>query len=175
MINYTTIENNIKNWIRTETGLSSGNVISQNDNHPRPIGQYATVRIFDAVVIGHDTFTTTNSINDTVNLNYKGLRRIMVGVNIYRDGTVTAQNQMARLVSSFNRIDTGYYFSDLGYGIINSSEIRDLPELVNNNWENRKQCDFFIYVTDDETINIEAITKVSGNGFDTPYIVDSSL
>lgn len=171
MINYTTIENQLKTWIKTETGLADTHVISQNDNHPRPIGQYATVRIFDAIAEGHDTYNAIASANNTVNLNYSGVRRVMIGVNIYRDGITTAQNQMAKLVSSFNRVDTGYYFQSLNLGIINSSEIRDLPELVNDVWENRKQCDFFIYVNDEETINIESIEHISGTGFDVPYSV----
>jgi len=171
MIDYTTIENEIKTWIKATTGLYDGLVISQNDNHARPVGQYATVRIFDAVKLGHDTYTAIASINNTVNLNYSGVRKIMIGINIYRDSIETSQDQMAKLVSSFNRLDTAIYFESLNMGIIDSSEVRDLPELVNDNWEERKQCDFFIYVVDDETVNVESIEHISGNGFGSPYKV----
>jgi len=174
MINYTQIENDLKTWIKSVTGLANDKVISQNDNHHSPLGQYATVRIFDAEVIGHDTFNATSGLNDTVNLNYNGVRRIMVGINIYRDDTVTAQNQMGKLISSFNRLDTSFYFQDKGLGMISSSEVRDLPERINNNWEERKQADFFFYLNDVELVNVEAITKIAGNGFGVDYIVSEN-
>lgn len=169
MIDYTLIENQIKTWVKNETLLADSQVISANDNHTRPTGQYVTVKIYDAVKIGHDTYNAIASTNNTVNLNYSGVRKIMISINLFRDGLDTAQNQMAKLVSSFNRIDTGIYFESLNMGIIDSSEVRDLPSLVNNNWEERKQCDFFIYVVDNDTVNVESIEHISGNGFGSPY------
>lgn len=171
MINYTNIENDLKEWIRTVTGLGTGYVISQNDNNPRPTGQYATIKIYDAQTVGHDTYNATSAINNTVDLNYKGVRRIRIGVNIFRDETDTVQNQMAKLISSFNRNDTAIYFESLNMGIIESGQVVDLPELVRDKWEERKQCDFFIYLNDEETQNVESIEKISGVGFNTPYQV----
>jgi len=169
MIDYTLIENNLKQWVRSATGLGGGFVISQNDNNPRPIGQYATVKIYDAQVIGHDTYNATAAPLDTVNLNYTGVRKIRIGVNIFRDGAETVQNQMAKLTSSFNRIDTQIYFQSKNIGIIESGEVIDLPELVRDKWEERKQCDFFVYVNDEETKNVESIEKLAGVGFGTAY------
>jgi hypothetical protein len=169
MINYTEIENILKTWIKTVTGLGNGNVISQDDNHARPQGQYATIKILDPLVIGHDTYNATNSINDTVNLNYVGVRKLMVTVNIYRDD---AMQKMAQLESSFNRLDTQIVLRAANLGIINSSDTRDLTSLVNDIWEQRRQADFFFYAEDKDTINVEAITKIAGKGFDTPYLVE---
>ena len=169
MIDYTQIENDLKQWIRTVCGFGGGFVISQNDNNPRPLDQYATVKIYDAQVIGHDTFNATAAPLGTVDLNYSGVRKIRIGVNIFRDGTETVQNQMAKLTSSFNRFDTQIYFKSKNMGIIESGEVIDLPELVRDKWEERKQCDFFVYVNDEETQNVEAIEKLAGTGFGTAY------
>ena len=170
MIDYTEIENQVKAWIKTVTSLSNANVISENDNHARPSGQYATVKLTDPLVIGHDSYKVTNSINDTVDLNYTGVRKLMISVNVYRDDAI---QKMASLSASFNRLDTQIYFRGINLGIINSSETRELTSLVNDKWEERRQTDFFFYAEDKEVVNVEAITKISGTGFDTPYLVES--
>jgi len=172
MIDYKAIEIVLKTWIKSVTDLGNANVISQNDNHGRPTTQYATIKVYDGVVIGHDTYTTTNAPLDTVDLNYSGVRKIMVSVNIYKDDTVSAMEQMAKLVSSFNRLDTQMVFTSAKIGIINSSEIRDLTSLVDNNYEERRQADFFIYANDNDVINVEAIMRIAGNGFGVDYTVN---
>lgn len=175
MIDYKTVEIIIKTWVKSVTGLANDKVISQNDNHARPTGQYATVKIFNPKIIGHDTYKVTNAANNTVDLNYGGVRELMIGINIYRDDTETAMNQMAKLTSSFNRLDTQIYFNSLNIGIINTSEIRDLSSVINELWEERRQADFFLYANDADVVNVEAIMKIAGTGFDTDYIVDSTL
>ncbi len=179
MIDFIALNNQMKTWIKDVTSLDNGHVINQNDNNPRPIGQYATVRIFDPIELGHDTTNIIDAVNDTVDINYQGVRQIMVGINIYRDDTVTPINTalsvMASLKSSLNRVLTKEYFAGLNIGIINASATRELSSVVNQNWESRKQADFFFYINDISVENIEAITKISGTGFGTNYIVDSTI
>lgn len=175
MINFTVLNNNMKTWIKDVTGLTNAQVINQNDNNPRPIGQYATVRIFDPIELGHDTTIIEDAVNNTVDINYQGVRQIMVGVNIYRDGANSALSVMAQLKSSLNRIDTKAFFAGLEIGIINGSATRDLSAVVKEDWEERRQADFFFYINDVEVENVEAILKISGEGFGTPYIVDSTI
>lgn len=175
MIDFVTLNNDMKTWIKNVTGLDNGHVINQNDNNPRPIGQYATVRIFDPIELGHDSTIITDSINNTVDINYQGIRQIMVGINIYRDGVNTALTLMAQLKSSLNRVAQKEYFKALDIGIINASQTRDLSTVVKEDWEERRQADFFFYINDFETENIEAIVKVSGEGFGVPYLVDSTI
>jgi len=175
MIDFNTLENQLKTWIKTVTGLADDAVISQYDNHPRPTGQYATVRIFDPEVIGRDDkiYKTGIPIN-TVDITSSGLRKLMVSVNIYRNGTNTTLEQMSKLVSSFNSVTIHDYFQSIDLGVINSSPTRDLTSIVNDLWEERKQTDFFFYATDTDIENIESIEKISGTGFGRSYLVENN-
>lgn len=176
MIDYIQLRNDMKAWVRDVTGLDNGHVINQNSKGTTPTEQYATVRVLDPIRIGHDTKTYSDAVNDTVDINYEGLVKIMVSVNVYREnGNITPLSQMALLKGSFNRVSTQDYFRGKDIGIIDSSETRDLSSVFNDAWTERRQADFFFYMTDNEVENVTAILKVSGTGFGEPYDVDSTI
>lgn len=161
MIDFDQLYNDTATWVKTVTGLTDANVIPQNDAGVRPSGQYATIRVLDPEKIGHDSYKiTTNAIDDTtVDINYDGIRRVMISINIFRGDALGA---MDKLKSSFDRVLTQEYFAGKNIGIINSSETRDLSDVVNSAWEERRQADFFFYVTNLETETLEAIETVTG-------------
>jgi hypothetical protein len=161
MIDFAQLQADLTGWVRTASGLDVNHVIPQNDGGPRPSGQYATVRVFDPVKIGHDPYSmTTNLLDDTsVDINYSGLRQIMVGINVYRGDALGA---MEKLKSSLDRVTIQDYFRAKDIGIINTSETRDLSEVVNGSYEERRQTDFFFFVTNNDTETVEAIETVKG-------------
>lgn len=176
MINFIELRNDLKSWVRNTTGLDSRHVINQNSKGVTPTGQYATVRVMDPMRIGSDTKEYANADNDTVDISYIGLVKIMVSINIYREnGNITPLSQMAKLKASFDRVTTQDYFRSKNIGIIDSSESRDLSSVFNDAWIERRQTDFFFYVEDTDTENVTAIMKVDGKGFGIPYEVDASL
>ena len=176
MLDFIQLRNDVKKWVRDVTGLDSSHVINQNSKGTTPTGQYATVRILDPIRIGSDTKTYSDAANDTVDINYEGLVKIMVSVNIYREnGNITPLSQMALLKASFNRISTQDYFRSKNIGIIDSSESRDLSSVFNDAWTERRQMDAFFYLVDKDIENVTTILKVSGDAFGQPYDVDSTL
>lgn len=175
MINFIQLRKDLKQWVRDVTALDSGHVINQNTDGTTPTGQYATVRVLDPIKVGHDTKEYSSAANDTVDINYEGLVKIMVSVNIFREnGDITPLSQMALLKSSFHRVTTQDYFVSKELGIIDTSETRDLSSVINAKWEERRQADFFFYMTSTATENVTAIIKVAGEGFGIPYEVDST-
>lgn len=172
MIDFGQLQADLTTWVRNATGLDANHVIPQNDTGPRPKGQYATIRVFDPTKIGHDAYTITEGTLDptTADFNYYGLRQIMVGVNIYRGDALGA---MTKLKASLDRVLTVEYFSGKNIGIINTSETRDLSEPVNGKYEERRQADFFFFLTNQDTENIEAIESIAGTNLidGKPYLV----
>jgi len=162
MIDYAQLQAYLTTWVRDVTGLNINHVIPQNDTGPRPKGQYATIRVFDPVKIGHDAYTVTEGTVDptTADFNYAGLRRIMVGINVYRGDAI---GTMGSLKASFDRVLTQEYFAGKDIGIINTSETRDISEVIDGKYEERRQADFFFFLTNTATENIEAIENIAGN------------
>jgi len=178
MIDFIQIENDLIAWVKSISGLDDGHVIPSNDKGVRPLGQYVSLRILDPIKIGHDAFKFETNISDptSVDILYNGLRQIMVSVNVYRDGTNTALALMASLTSlktSLDRVLTQDFFSAQKLGIINTSETRDLSEAIKGQLEERRQTDFFFYITDTETETVEAIETITGTNLidDEDYIV----
>ena len=174
MIDYTQLNADIAGWLRDVTGLDSDHVIPQNDTGPRPLAQYITYRVLDPNKVGHDAKRyETNAVDLTsVDINYIGLREMMVSINVLRGD---ALGQMAKLKNSFDRIVTQEYFRDKQIGIVNTSETRDLSAVVNDSWEERRQSDFFFTLLEEETVTVEAIETVEGTNLidGKPYTVTS--
>lgn len=161
MIDFAQLQKDLAAWVRNVTALDSGHVIPQNDTGPRPTGQYATIRIMDPEKIGHDPYkTVTNTLDPTsVDINYGGLRQIMISINVYRGD---ALGIMTALKSSFDRVLTQEYFAGKNIGIINTSATRDLSDTINGAWEERRQADFFFFLTNEDTETVEAIEIIKG-------------
>ena len=161
MIDFAQLQADLTTWVRDVSGLDVNHVIPANDNGARPLDQYATIRVLDPDTIGHDAYTyKTNAIDPTsVDINYNGLRQIMVSINVYRGDALGIMN---KLKSSFDRVLTQDYFESKDIGIINTSATRDLSADVNGAWEERRQTDFFFFLIDEETETVEAIETIKG-------------
>ena len=172
MIDFAELQKDLTTWVKNTTGLNSGHVIPGNDSGPRPTDQYITIRVLDPEAVGHDSYiVSTNLIDDTsVDINYKGLRQIMVSINIFRGD---ALGLMTSLKSSLNRVLTQDFLLEKHIGTINTSQTRDLSEQIEGTWEERRQCDFFFFLSDSNVETVEAIETIQGTNLidGSDYIV----
>lgn len=143
---YTDLKQNIRTWIVNTLNIE---VIFSHGAGPRPKGQYAIMNIFAIEKLLEDVRTETRISGQAIQADYKGVRKVTISINIYRDNT---NEQMIKLKSSLSKILTQDYFNDLDIGIIEPNQINHVPEQIGKSWEDRSQCDFlFHYVPDIES------------------------
>ena len=138
----------IRTWIVTTTAFADNKVIFSHGKGPRPKGQYAILNITTSTKLGEDVRTETREGNGDIRADYSGPRKLMVSINVYRND---AMNKMIKLKSSLDKILTQDYFNNLDIGIVEQSDVRDIPEQIGKSWENRSQCDFFFHAVFTET------------------------
>jgi len=153
---YNALKQNIRTWIVNTLNIE---VIFSHGSGPRPKNQYAVMNILSIEKLIEDVRTETRLVGGEIQADYKGVRKVIVSINIYRDNT---NEQMIKLRSSLSKILTQDYFNNLDIGIIEPNQINHIPELIGKSWENRSQCDFmFNYIpTVDADIDISEIKKI---------------
>ena len=162
------LSNYFKEWIRTVTGLDNNHVVNLNTTAPRPQGQYVAINILNIRKIGENEVKYIGKPNNFVDVNRSGIFEVMLSMDVYRG---EAFNILSSLINSTDEVWATEFFSAKSIGIINQSASRDLSREVNNSWEERLQCDFFFYVTDNRTETVETIEHISGNGFGHNYSI----
>lgn len=151
-------EQYIRDWAVNTLSLADDKVILSHGTGPRPKGQYAILNIVTVAKLGEDVREETRELSGDIRADYRGPRKIMTSINIYRDATT---QKMINLKSSLDRIITQDYFNGLNIGIVEQSDIRRVPEQIGKAWEDRTQCDFFFHaVFDDVDQNIGEIKQI---------------
>lgn len=135
------LKQNLRIWVKD---ILDTEVIFSHGSGPRPKNQYTVINVGPIEKLIQDVRTETRQGNGDIKADYIGVRKVMVSINIYRDDV---EQKMIDLRSSLSKILTQDYFNNLNIGIINSSEIRHIPEQIGKAWENRSQCDFFFHIT----------------------------
>ena len=134
----------IGNWI-TAQGIPS---IFAYGEGTRPNGTYATLNVVSIEKLIEDTLVAERQVGGEIKATYKGIRKVMLSMNIYRGESMQS---MMDLRSSLSRVITQDYFNDLDIGILNPSDVRHIPEQIGQHWEDRSQCDFFFHVVFSDT------------------------
>jgi len=162
---YDDLRSNIRVWIENTLGLT---VIYSHGKGPRPKDQYVVMNILAIEKLLEDVRIETRLGGGEIQADYKGVRKVTISINIYRDNT---NEQMIKLRSSLSKILTQDYFNGLDIGIIEPNQINYVPEQIGKSWEDRSQCDFlFHYVPDidndpdiSEIKKIEVTNEISGD------------
>jgi len=153
---FSDFQKNIRTWIVNTLNVE---VIYSHGKGPRPKGQYAVMNVVNIGKLIKDEISVTREVNGDIRADYKGIKKTMVSINIYRDDTMQL---MTNLKSSLSTILTQDYFNALDIGIISPDGINHIPEQIGKDWENRSQCDFsFHYIpTVSSDADISEIKKV---------------
>lgn len=136
------LKENIRTWIVNITAFADKKVIFSHGKGPRPTGQYAVLNIISIEKLIEDVRTETRLGGGEIQADYKGIRKVMASINIYRDNTT---EQMINLKTSLSKITTQDYFNALDIGIIEPNTVNHIPEQIGKSWEDRSQCDFFFH------------------------------
>lgn len=137
MIDQTAIYATLVSIVESITG--SPCVIAEQ-NAPRPTGEYSTVLIVSRARFGWDSITYENQADPDLDLveTIEGQRGLMVSFNFFRgDATMSAGRVKLLIQSSGNQ----EILKAAGLGLGESSEVREISEVVSKATEDRAQFD----------------------------------
>lgn len=167
------IEEALQKWVKKELCIES---IFAHQNAPRPEDQYALINLVGNTVIGHceSLATAVDPVSPetvrTINLEHSNVWHLMASINVYRGGQKGgAFSQVVKLRDSICKITVKDQMWDDGLAFIETSDVRDIPEVIDKEWEQRAQIDFFFYVRslDEESINeikeVELTNEIDGS------------
>lgn len=159
MIPEETINEFIRDTINTIIG-TPGFAIKAKDNGPRPIGPYADVDFLADLSIGWEQKEQEDSGLDVSNT-IMGAREITFSIGFYRD---SAKDNARKVRTAFNRqtVYESLFLAKLG--LVARSEVRDVSERLEENWEERAQFDLTLSAVGSDEEIIRAIQFVTIDG-----------
>lgn len=154
-LDITAIQKSLHDWVSIELGLKT---IFAHQDGPTPTVQYALINILQASEIGHcEADEGSRQVDLTIDMEYSGLYNIMVSINVFRDD---ALSKIIKLRDSVCKVSVKEDLWADGLAFINTSDVRDVPDVVDKSWEQRAQIDFFFHVRSLVTENIDEIKKI---------------
>ena len=116
-------------------------IVAYYPNAPRPNGTYATVNIAALTVIGNGEKAYNPSGDDVLSTHYAQMNAT-VSVNFYREG---ARQAAAEFLNALWRQEVIDLWNANGMGFIDSTDVRDLTYLLNQDHEERAQLDINVH------------------------------
>jgi hypothetical protein len=145
--------------------------ILAKDNGLRPIEAYADVDIMIDTAIGWESKILDNrQVDPDIDQTIEGAREIMVSIGFYRDDEDdTAMDNARRTRTGFMRETSLAALRAVNMGLTSRSEVRDISEVLEAEWEKRAQFDLTLSAigTDAEILRSIESGSISGE-FQTP-------
>ena len=154
MLNITEIENALYEWVFNVTNLQ---VIFANQNAPRPTTPYVLIHIVQSTPLGIEESRETLLIDNSVDIDYSNVEELFISINVYY---ADAYQTGTKLKDSLGRVTVTDDLFSHGIGYLKTSDVRDMPEVINKQWEERSQFDCFFIVRSLDTENIESIRQI---------------
>lgn len=154
MIDIDTLENSLRTWI---TGITTQDVIFAHQNGPRPPLPYVVVNIMQSISIGHPETDMVKLPDNSIDITRSGVVDIPVSVHAFGDGSFTLAT---KLRDSLHRITVQDQLYTDGLGLRKAGDAQDIPQPVNQKFEQRAHFDAFFYVRSNDIENIATIRKV---------------
>lgn len=153
MLNIDAIENALRVWAAGVTGIE---VIFANPNAPRPLTPYVLINVFQNSVIGTREAESTLKIDDSADIDYSNVELLSVSINTYY---ANAYMLATKLKDSLGRVTATDQLFAAGLGYSRAGTVQYIPEIINNQWEDRGQFDCFFFTRSLDEENIETIQE----------------
>lgn len=154
MLNIIDIENALRVWVAGVTGLET---IFAHPNAPRPGVSYVLINLLQNTSVGIRESESTLLGDTSIDVDYSNVELLMVSINVYYAG---AYQLATKLKDSLGRITVTDQLFTAGLGYSKAGDVRDIPERINKQWEERGQFDCFFFTRSSDEENIETIQKV---------------
>jgi hypothetical protein len=154
MLDITTIENALYDWVSEVTGVTT---IFAHPNAPRPQESYVLINLFQVTPMMVAEHKNTLLGDYSTDVDYSTLEELSVSINTYYAGSF----QLAtKLKDSLSRVTIRETLFDAGVGYGRATSIQEIPEEINKRWEERAQFDCFFYTRSLDEENIETIQHI---------------
>ena len=154
MLNIVNIENAIRVWA---FGISGVETIFAHPNAPRPITSYVLINIIQNTPIGIRESELTLLGDKSVDIDYSNVEELFVSINTYY---ADAYQMATKLKDSLGRVTVTDQLFAAGLGYNRATDVKDIPEEINKQFEERAQFDCFFFTRSLDEENIETIQKV---------------
>lgn len=154
MINIINIENALYTWA---SGVSGITTIFAHPNAPRPTDPYVLINVVQSTPVGIEESKSTLLVGDSVDIDYSNVENILVSINTYYTG---AQQAATKLKDSLGRVTVNDQLFAAGLGYSRATTVNNIPEVINNQWEERSQFDCFFFVRSLDSENIESVQQI---------------
>ena len=142
------------------TDLSGVEFILADDNAPRPVGEYGTVKITTSIssdgideVRESDIEDSTDILSLTV-----GNRDMNISINVFRGD---AMSTMSKIYFGILRHSSQAWMNQRSLGFVNRSVIRDLAQEIKASIEPRAQMDLLLRTTQTDSEVLESIANIN--------------
>jgi len=138
-----------------------GFAIKSKDKGQRPKGAYADVDVMVESSVGWEEKTLSpNSPTDLISTS-QGARVILVSIGFYRD---SAFDNARAVKNGFIRESTLQALSLGGLGLVDRSDVRDVSEVLETDWEDRAQFDLTLSAVGNDSELIDCINSAIVSG-----------
>lgn len=155
MISLNQINDNLRYWIASVTGLDEDNVRPANQAAPDGTNPYCTVLLSTLSQVGHDGIVTESRDEDVdIDETREGDREIVASINFYGSGSKTNASKLLGAPDESAQLAA---LNEIGIGFQRFSDSRDLSQVIYAKTEERAQVDMFFYFSDTSTNTVTSI------------------
>lgn len=159
MINKTQLSYDLWVWLTNVTGIKW---ISANQNVDVPLDPFGTIFLSGIDKFAEDVNRYEyNTILDNLTEYVEGARILNVSLNIFGAG---ANDFMAAIVASTHQTAHNTQLMNAGLAFINSSQIRDLTEVISSKFNERAQMDCQFYIESSYNLDIDRVAETNISG-----------
>jgi hypothetical protein len=134
----------------------------EHQNLPINIVSFGTIRVDSIGTIGEDILNYEyNVIGDNLTESVEGPRELRVDVNIFGPGAINKLTQLRASVTQ-TVYNSQLMLSKLAF--IESSEVRNLDEVISSKWVERAQIDLKFYITSSYSSILDRVAHVEVQG-----------
>ena len=167
-----TINSALQDWIMEVTSYDDQHVIIENQDGPRPIGDFATYDVISVVPADYSYWSKTDLGGGDIQFDYMSQNVLTVSVNIYAsDGLSLLQDLFqSRYLKTIRD-----FFKDEKMSLIRTGDPLKIPEPGETGWFNRYQVDFdfLSYHTISEIIEQITLYQFTGKFIRDEDVIDT--
>jgi hypothetical protein len=180
---WSALENAIRTWVKTGSGLSDTLVIWANQDGPRPTSQHATILIGADTPVGAAPAVTHAYDEDAdtgeeITITAREVSELAVTVQILGGAATTSSN--ARALAKKTQVALGLptvraALKAAGLSCFDRGKVESVPEVLDADYEARAVLDVRFYIADDasEVIGYIATVEIEDLDTGTIYTVES--
>lgn len=150
----TEIEDALYAWI---SGQTVSEVIFSHQNSPRPTTSYVLINFLTGVNLSTSDVNSVLQVDDSIDNTYSNAKQVVLSINTFYSGAYQLAEDIR---NSIDKVTVNDQLYSAGLGYVDSTDVQRLPELVDEEWEERAQFDITFNYRSEVTENIETIQKV---------------